>query len=81
MYPMYTYLADFQLHSDDVAGIQYLYGEQEVGGLPGGGVPGSRRQAVHPPQALKQAAIWPCPGSSRRNWAGSGLGGCSHTVS
>lgn len=36
MYPMYTYLADFQLHSDDVAGIQYLYGEQEVGGLPGG---------------------------------------------
>uniref|UniRef100_A0A670ZSK4 Matrix metalloproteinase-9 n=1 Tax=Pseudonaja textilis TaxID=8673 RepID=A0A670ZSK4_PSETE len=26
MYPMYTYLADFQLHSDDVAGIQYLYG-------------------------------------------------------
>ncbi|KAM6457666.1 matrix metalloproteinase-9 isoform 1-T1 [Liasis olivaceus] len=26
MYPMYTYLADFHLHSDDVAGIQFLYG-------------------------------------------------------
>lgn len=26
MYPMYTYTADFHLHSDDVSGIQYLYG-------------------------------------------------------
>ncbi|XP_070600472.1 matrix metalloproteinase-9-like [Erythrolamprus reginae] len=27
MFPMYTYLADFQLHADDIEGIQYLYGE------------------------------------------------------
>ncbi|XP_067324433.1 matrix metalloproteinase-9 [Anolis sagrei] len=27
MYPMYTYLADFQLHPDDIEGIQYLYGK------------------------------------------------------
>ncbi|XP_015271990.1 PREDICTED: matrix metalloproteinase-9 [Gekko japonicus] len=26
MYPMYRYVADFHLHSDDVAGIQFLYG-------------------------------------------------------
>ncbi|XP_053103667.1 matrix metalloproteinase-9 [Hemicordylus capensis] len=26
MYPMYTYLEDFRLHSDDIAGIQHLYG-------------------------------------------------------
>ncbi|XP_042318234.1 matrix metalloproteinase-9 [Sceloporus undulatus] len=27
MYPMYTYLADFHLHPDDIQGIQYLYGK------------------------------------------------------
>ncbi|XP_025975853.2 matrix metalloproteinase-9 [Dromaius novaehollandiae] len=26
MYPMYRYVEDFQLHADDVRGIQYLYG-------------------------------------------------------
>ncbi|KAM9296700.1 matrix metalloproteinase-9 [Gastrophryne carolinensis] len=26
MYPMYKYVSDFQLHSDDIDGIQYLYG-------------------------------------------------------
>ncbi|XP_034508860.1 matrix metalloproteinase-9-like, partial [Ailuropoda melanoleuca] len=26
MYPMYSYIEDFQLHQDDVAGVQYLYG-------------------------------------------------------
>uniref|UniRef100_A0A8C6ZAC3 Matrix metalloproteinase-9 n=1 Tax=Nothoprocta perdicaria TaxID=30464 RepID=A0A8C6ZAC3_NOTPE len=26
MYPMYSYVKDFQLHADDIKGIQYLYG-------------------------------------------------------
>ncbi|NWX95254.1 MMP9 protein, partial [Nothoprocta ornata] len=26
MYPMYSYVEDFQLHADDIKGIQYLYG-------------------------------------------------------
>ncbi|XP_029361733.1 matrix metalloproteinase-9 [Echeneis naucrates] len=26
MYPMYSYVEDFSLHSDDIEGIQYLYG-------------------------------------------------------
>uniref|UniRef100_A0A3P8NDH8 Matrix metalloproteinase-9 n=1 Tax=Astatotilapia calliptera TaxID=8154 RepID=A0A3P8NDH8_ASTCA len=27
MYPMYSYAEDFSLHSDDISGIQYLYGK------------------------------------------------------
>ena len=31
MYPYYTgYVPDMKLHSDDIAGIQYLYGERQV---------------------------------------------------
>lgn len=26
MYPMYSYIEDFQLHQDDIEGVQYLYG-------------------------------------------------------
>lgn len=28
MYPMYSYAEDFSLHSDDISGIQYLYGKR-----------------------------------------------------
>ncbi|XP_036388935.1 matrix metalloproteinase-9 [Megalops cyprinoides] len=28
MFPMYSYVADFSLHRDDIAGIQYLYGSR-----------------------------------------------------
>uniref|UniRef100_A0AAX7VI60 Matrix metalloproteinase-9 n=1 Tax=Astatotilapia calliptera TaxID=8154 RepID=A0AAX7VI60_ASTCA len=28
MYPMYSYAEDFSLHSDDISGIQYLYGSR-----------------------------------------------------
>ena len=31
MYPYYTgYVPDMKLHSDDIAGIQYLYGKTQV---------------------------------------------------
>ena len=31
MYPYYTgYVPNMQLHSDDIAGIQYLYGEHKA---------------------------------------------------
>uniref|UniRef100_A0A3Q2XRX1 Matrix metalloproteinase-9 n=1 Tax=Hippocampus comes TaxID=109280 RepID=A0A3Q2XRX1_HIPCM len=33
MYPMYSYVENFSLHKDDIAGIQYLYGRRE-GPLP-----------------------------------------------
>uniref|UniRef100_A0AAX7U958 Matrix metalloproteinase-9 n=1 Tax=Astatotilapia calliptera TaxID=8154 RepID=A0AAX7U958_ASTCA len=30
MYPMYSYAEDFSLHSDDISGIQYLYGNRLI---------------------------------------------------
>ncbi|XP_063003578.1 matrix metalloproteinase-9 [Elgaria multicarinata webbii] len=46
MYPMYTYLADFHLHPDDVDGIQYLYGK---GSGPGPTVPSLPTQSPDVP--------------------------------
>lgn len=47
MYPMYTYVADFHLDSDDVNGIQFLYGEEEAGGC-WGALLRAERQALRP---------------------------------
>uniref|UniRef100_A0A8B9EME4 Matrix metallopeptidase 9 n=1 Tax=Anser cygnoides TaxID=8845 RepID=A0A8B9EME4_ANSCY len=72
MYPMYSYVQDFQLHPDDVQGIQYLYGERPCAastpraqGQPWGCAAGDGVHLVpapsHHPLLLQVVALAPSP--------------------
>lgn len=60
MYPMYSYIQDFQLDPDDIQGIQYLYGER----LPHsracqGSRSVGRPPASCPPLYVLRSWLWP----------------------
>lgn len=61
MYPMYTYTADFHLHSDDVSGIQYLYGEWRHRKGTDGNFYASLKNVEFPPHQRKWGLNMYCP--------------------